>query len=130
VAALLAVRGRLLLVHRSPTRAWAPSSWDVPGGHVEPGELETHALIRELREELAIEVDPGHVSLTARLRGPNFEMAYFLVSSWRGEPCNAAQEEHDELAWVTEGQLDGLVFADPAALDIIRRGFSEGGASK
>ena len=132
VGALLADRGKaplVLLVHRSPTRAWAPSSWDVPGGHIEPGELEPDALIRELQEELAIAVDPAHVSLTARLRGPNFEMAYFLVSSWRGEPRNAAPEEHDELAWVAEDQLDGLVLADPATLDIIRRGFSDGGAS-
>lgn len=126
VGALLADGNRVLLVHRGPTRAWAPSSWDVPGGHVEAGELEPDALIRELREELAIAVDPAHASITARLRGPNFEMTYFLVRSWRGEPRSAATEEHDALAWVTEGQHDGLVLADPAALDIIRRGFLRG----
>lgn len=48
-------------------------------------------------------------------------MAYFVVSSWLGEPCNAAPEEHDALAWVTEIELDGLVMADPMTVAIIRR---------
>ena len=73
-------------------------------------------MVRELREELAITVDPGDLSFAARLRGPRFEMTYFVVRSWLGEPCNAAPAEHDALARMAEDQLDGLVMSDPIAL--------------
>lgn len=52
VAGLLRRRGRALMVHRSSQRRWYPDAWDLPGGHVEVGEVPRLALVRELREEL------------------------------------------------------------------------------
>ncbi|GID92165.1 NUDIX hydrolase [Amorphoplanes digitatis] len=57
VTALLRDGNRVLLCHRSPQRRWYPDVWDLPGGHVEPGEPPGAALARELREELV--VHPG-----------------------------------------------------------------------
>jgi 8-oxo-dGTP diphosphatase len=54
VAGLLRRRGRALMVHRSPQRRWYPDAWDLPGGHVEVGEVPRLALVRELQEELGI----------------------------------------------------------------------------
>lgn len=34
-------------------------AWEVPGGHVEPGESPLAAAVREVREELGVEVAPG-----------------------------------------------------------------------
>ena len=56
VTALLRDGNRILLCHRSPRRRWYPDVWDLPGGHVEPGELPGAALARELREEHGIDV--------------------------------------------------------------------------
>jgi 8-oxo-dGTP diphosphatase len=53
-AGLLRRRGRALIVHRSPQRRWYPDAWDLPGGHVEVGEVPCLALARELEEELGI----------------------------------------------------------------------------
>jgi len=60
VAGLLVRGGRVLLCHRSAGRQWFPDVWDLPGGHVERGELPIKALVRELKEELGIRIQqPG-----------------------------------------------------------------------
>ena len=57
VGAMLVRDGRVLLGLRRRDRRVAPAVWDVPGGHVEPGESPRTALRRELREELGIEAE-------------------------------------------------------------------------
>ncbi len=39
-------------------------NWDVPSGHLEEGELPTEAIVREAKEEIGIDLDPCHVTLT------------------------------------------------------------------
>ena len=50
------------------------------------------------------------------LEDPDIEATAFLVTSWRGEPRNAAPEEHDALRWFTAEELPGLRLADPSYL--------------
>lgn len=66
--------------------------WSVPGGRVEPGELATEALERELLEETGIRiVDPGRVAFTAQM--DNRQDGWFAtvwtweVAAWDGEPA-------------------------------------------
>ncbi len=55
---LLRSDGRALLVHRRADRQWFPDVWDVPGGHIDPGEAVPDALARELFEEVGVRIDP------------------------------------------------------------------------
>ncbi|GAA1242315.1 hypothetical protein GCM10009633_14280 [Janibacter melonis] len=116
VAAAALVRdGTVLLGHRHPARRYYPDCWDLVGGHVEPGESPVDAVRRECLEELAVVVDdPRPVQLT--FSDPAVEMHAFVVTSWSGEPRNAAPDEHDELRFFAREELLGLVLADPAAL--------------
>lgn len=57
-AAVLIERGRVLLTQRKKGTHLA-GAWEFPGGKVEPGEDPRDALVRELREEIGIEVDVG-----------------------------------------------------------------------
>lgn len=51
------VEGRYLVIERSST-VRAPGRYCFPGGGIEPGETEGEAVVRELREELQIDVLP------------------------------------------------------------------------
>lgn len=48
-------RGQYLITQRLPHAAM-PLMWEFPGGKVEPGESDEDALIREIREELDVEI--------------------------------------------------------------------------
>ncbi|HID9091602.1 TPA: pyrimidine (deoxy)nucleoside triphosphate diphosphatase [Enterobacter mori] len=58
VAAIIEKENNILLAQR-PAHADQPGMWEFAGGKVEPGETQTEALIRELREELGIEAQPA-----------------------------------------------------------------------
>jgi 8-oxo-dGTP diphosphatase len=90
VAAALADRdGRVLLQRRAPGRAMA-GLWEFPGGKVDEGELPEAALVRELREELGIEVEPADVAPACFASAPLGErhmiLLLYLCRRWRGQP--------------------------------------------
>jgi 8-oxo-dGTP diphosphatase len=109
VGAVLVDRSRVLLCHRRPDRAWYPDVWDLPGGHLEPGESSLAALGRECREELGIDVLEAEVM--DHVTDGGVTLSAFLVSWWSGEPANYALAEHDAVKWFTAGDLQDLDLA-------------------
>lgn len=112
VAGVLVEHGRVLLAHRSPSRRWYPDVWDLPGGHLDPGETGRSALARELREELGVEVIDAHERHRVHL--DDAVLALWVVVAWSGAPENRAPEEHDSLRWFASDELpvDELAHAD------------------
>lgn len=107
--------GRMLLVHRHPSRENYPDCWDLPGGHVEPGESADSAARRECLEELAIQIDDA-TPFPMACSNPTLRKHAFLATNWVGTPVNAAPDEHDALGWFTSDELPTLHLADSAAL--------------
>jgi 8-oxo-dGTP diphosphatase len=101
--------GRLLLSHRRADKRAYPDVWELPGGVIEPGESELEALVRELREELGVQISPDSVTHLVRVAaGPAGERALisaWLVRDWIGAPANVAPEEHDDIGWFDLEQL-------------------------
>lgn len=54
-AALIASNGRLFVAQRPPWKRFG-LLWEFPGGKVEPGEKREHSLVREIREELCLDI--------------------------------------------------------------------------
>ena len=102
---LLDEAGRILIAKRPPGCSLA-GLWEFPGGKVEAGESPEHALIRELAEELGIEIAAPDLSpLTfASHAYPDFHllMPLFLCRRWQGE---VTPHEGQELAWVRPAEL-------------------------
>jgi 8-oxo-dGTP diphosphatase len=103
--ALLNEEGKVLLAKRPPGRPLA-GLWEFPGGKVDPGEDPETALIRELMEELGIEIARADlVPLTFASHGyPEFHllMPLYLCKRWQG---NIAAQENQQLLWVSADEL-------------------------
>ena len=98
VAGLLVDRDKVFLCHRSSTRRWYPSVWDLPGGHVEENEAPSVALVRELHEELGIVIsEPTHPAFV-HLHQRDFDCLIWIVREWIGTP-HIASDEHDDVGW-------------------------------
>lgn len=96
--------------------------WDLPGGHVESGEEPGDALVRELREELGLELRPPLGSPFEELSDASaaLEMTIWLID-YLGEVVNRAPDEHDELRWVTSDEITGLALAHPSYVELLER---------
>ena len=100
------VRDGLLLAAQRAHPADIAGLWELPGGRVEPGELEPAALRREFAEELEVDVVVGErVGGDITLPGGKVLRVY-TVSLPAGEP-HAVQ--HRALRWLA---ADGLTTVD------------------
>ncbi len=103
--ALVDADGRVLLAQRPAGKSMA-GLWEFPGGKVNPGETPETALIRELAEELGIDVAASCLApLTfASYSYPDFHllMPLYVCRKWSGIPV---AREGQRLSWVRLAQL-------------------------
>lgn len=104
-AAMVDASGRVLIAQR-PAGKSLGGLWEFPGGKVETGEAPEHALVRELREELDVTVEPDALEpfAFASHAYPEFHllMPLYMIKSWAGEPV---AHEAQQLAWARPREL-------------------------
>jgi 8-oxo-dGTP diphosphatase len=88
--------GRLLAARRTAPPALA-GRWELPGGKVEPGETVPQALVRELREELGVTVEPLGRGLTLHI---------WTARLLAGVP--RPLQDHDEVRWLPPGAVPAV----------------------
>jgi len=116
VVATVIVRDRKVLCVQRPknTKEFVSLKWEFPGGKVEVGESREEALVREIREELSVDIEVSEFLMTVEHAYPDFHltMHVFKCVLDQGE---ITLNEHVDLKWLAVEELDSL---DWAAADI------------
>src|SRR5258705_7210805 len=104
-AAVIERPGGTFLLAQRPKGKPYPGYWEFPGGKIEPGEDARAALVRELREELGIEVREATPWITRVYvyTHATVRLHFFRVTAWDGEPQPL---EDQAIAWQRVGHAD------------------------
>ncbi len=117
VAGAVVAHDRVLAALRPP-HAKRGGLWELPGGKVEAGESDAEALVRELREELDVDVQVTDAACGEHVHdyGDVAVRLVLVAATLRaGEPRAV---EHTELRWVGPDELDDLAWA-PADVPLL-----------
>jgi 8-oxo-dGTP diphosphatase len=124
VAAIIVVDGRVLVSKRLPHVRFG-GMWEFPGGKVEPPESEPLALVRELREELGVEIaveglyDQAEDSFVKDGSIRHVQLRFYRASLLANSPSPRAIEVA-AFAWVGPEQLAQLTMP-PVDAGVVRR---------
>jgi 8-oxo-dGTP diphosphatase len=99
VAAAIVRDGRVLAARRRHD-----GRWEFPGGKVEEGETPAHALRRECREELAVDVRVG--AQLGAARSEDIVLRLFTCDLDGAAPTGSA--DHDRLRWLSARELESV----------------------
>ena len=91
--------------------------WEFPGGKIESGETKEQALVREIKEELNIEISVDKFAIDIEYQYPNFYlfMSCFMCSI---KECSIELLEHNDGKWITKEELNTLNWL-PADIDAV-----------
>lgn len=121
---------KLLLTKRSLNSDFLPGHYEIPGGHIEPGEDIVDGLKREIREELGIEIevqDPFAAFTYVHKDSHAVEVVY-LATTTTPKDITIQQDEIESYIWTTESDIDTVVLPNKSPNDqelpILRRVFT------
>ncbi|MCR8644603.1 NUDIX domain-containing protein [Paenibacillus sp. N1-5-1-14] len=103
-------------------RSKGKSSFYIPGGKRDPGETDQETLIREIQEELSVQIKPDTIvhfgtfvaTADGKAAGTQVQMTCYYAD-YEGELCPASEIE--ELAWLTHADRDQVSPATQMILD-------------
>ena len=108
-------KGEVLLQKRSQSKKLWPGLWDITaGGHVLAGEFGEQALIREVKEELGIEIKQEEIrylvgSISSNVKGNivnnHFNECYIITKQIDIDQIKLQKEEVEEIKWFTEQEI-------------------------
>ena len=100
-----------ILLSKRPKNKHLAGFWEFPGGKVETGEVPEIALIREIKEELNIEINIKNKLGEENYQDDkiNVKLHYFICSHFNGE---IILSEHEDSAWVTKNEFKNYNFAE------------------
>ena len=119
VVAALIWKGDKFMICQRPSHKARGLMWEFVGGKVEEGESFENALIRECREELAIEIKPLDVFTEVKHVYPDITISLTLFNAvlTSGEPVLL---EHEDLRWIKPLEIDEYQFC-PADKEILEK---------
>ena len=119
VVAALIWKGNKFMICQCPANKARGLLWEFVGGKVELGEAKEQALIRECREELAIELCVGDVFMDVTHEYPDItvHLTLFNATIAEGEPQKL---EHNDIQWISPSEIQNYNFC-PADEEILKK---------
>lgn len=124
-AAIIINNNKILCVQRGNHKlSYIANKYEFPGGKIEKGETKEEAVIREIKEELDMNVQANELLLTVKHQYPDFHitMHCFLCDCISNE---LTLNEHIAFKWLAISELDTLDWAEadiPVVNKLIRNG--------
>ena len=106
---------KILLQKRKGSKLW-PGYYALPAGHIDEGETQYDALVREAKEELGIEINPNDIinnyvvlrrnffEIDGKILEPYIDY-YFEIKKYNGVPKIIEEDKCDELIWADVNNL-------------------------
>lgn len=101
-----------VLIAQRPLHVPQGGLWEFPGGKLEPNETAEHALIREIREEIGLEVKKCHLLGEIEHQYPDklVQLMVFHVTEYSGEA--ACLEGQLDIKWMDKELLNANQFPE------------------
>lgn len=117
VAAIIHHDGKILATQRG--YGDFKDGWEFPGGKMEAGETAEHAIVREIEEELNVEIRPEKLLHTVEYDYPNFHLTMhcFISVITKG---TIELIEHEDAKWLKPEELDSVAWL-PADVEVVEK---------
>lgn len=110
--------GKILITQRNFKKSQG-GLWEFPGGKIEKGETREEAIIREIKEELTIEINVESYLGEKVFEYPE-KSINLIALNCRVKSGNIYLTEHEEARWVEKEELNSFEFA-PADIFIVKK---------
>ncbi len=123
VSATMERNGRILIGKRSSKKKFGPGIWEIPSGRIEQGENPRKGLIREMKEELGVDIIHAQEYFSYLIQQPPLTEEIIVICFICKIPDNQVprkSSEHDELKWVTPDEFITKYASFPSQQEEIR----------
>ncbi len=107
-----------LVQKRAATKKQGPNKWGLTAGHVDTGETYENAMVREIKEEIGIEVKPEELKSlgifkqkyeSEKTTNNNYTKYYYYQTNRKIQEYTICEEELSELKYITSKELEDIV---------------------
>ena len=110
--------GKILITQRNLQKSQG-GLWEFPGGKIEPDETRENAIVREIKEELDIEIEVERYLSEKVFNYPEKDINLIALECKKIDG-NIKLLEHEDYKWVNNSELENFEFA-PADIFIVER---------
>ncbi len=118
-------QGNVLVLRRSASHPHVPFTSDLPGGTFEADEQSIDALIREVREEIGLDVGSMKVVLidsrVVEAYGKRVQTDFYEVTGFQEQPKVILDSEHDKFEWLPVRELTHVGFFEDQVREYVAK---------